>query len=78
MKNLRRLLTAVVLTLALALPASAGYISTGKADPPPAPIAAAASEIGAAAGEPPTGGGETSAPFAEALLTLSELVLSLF
>ena len=75
MKNLGRLMTAVVLTLVLWMPASAGYISTGVVDPPPPPPAPTA----AAAGETNAGGGdETSAALTGVWLTMSELMLALF
>jgi len=78
MRNLRRLGTAVVLTLVLALPASAGYISTGKSDPPPppAPTTVAADEM--SGGETSAERDETSDSLTGAMLTLSGLVLSLF
>lgn len=79
MRNLRRLVTAMVLTLVLALPASAGYISTGIANqPPPPPPTAAEGDVSiGAADERLAGGGETNDPFTGALLTLFEGMLSL-
>lgn len=70
---------AAVLTLVLALPASAGYISTGKSDPPPSPAPTAAEgETGTGtADETLAGGGETSDPLTGILLTLLEGALSL-
>jgi hypothetical protein len=83
MEDVRRFGAAVVLTLALGLPALAGNISTGKTDPPPVP-ASATTEAGTganAAGNISTGVSEEAAPgesVVEVALSLLRSTLSLF
>ena len=84
MKDLRRLLSAVGLTLVLALSVSAGDIHTGVTSPPPPPPASmtaqgqidtpAASEDSIADGEETA----VAASVTEAALNLLQSVLSLF
>jgi hypothetical protein len=78
MKTLQRLCAAFVLTLALALSAFAGEISTPIAPPPPPQQATQGQiEIGSTAGEITTGLTATDAAM-EITLNLLESVLSLF
>lgn len=87
MKNLRQLCTAVVLTLALVAPASAGVISTGVTQPPPAPQGVISTGSPTTQGNIHTGvtnqesaEGEATASdsVTEIALTLLQSVLSLF
>jgi hypothetical protein len=78
MRNLKKLCAASVLTLALALSASAGEMPTGVTAPPPTQRASAQGEMPTGiAGEMPTG--ITAAdPATEILLNLLQSLLSLF
>jgi len=83
MEDVRRFGAAVVLTLALGLPALAGNISTGKTDPPPpSPTSATTGEEGQnTAGNISTGVSEEAAAdesVVEVALSLLRSALSLF
>ena len=84
MKSLRQLCVAVVFTLALAIPAFAGEMDTGRTPPPPSQPAQTATvngemEIGLT-GQEETGSGEVSATDSatEIALNLLQSVLALF
>ena len=83
MKTLRQLCVAVVFTLALAIPAFAGEMDTGRTSPPPSQpqTAAVNGEIPIGlTGQEETGSGEVSATDSatEAVLNLLQSVLALF
>ncbi len=77
MSNLKKLFAAVVLTLALALPAFAGDIECGITTPPPPPSSPATAESEITHN---TGSGEAAADdsLMEAALNLLESMLALF
>ena len=80
MKTLRRLLVALVFTFALAIPAFAGEMETGKT-PPPAPTATTAGEMETGiTGQAETGSSEATAADSatDLALNLLQSVLSLF
>jgi hypothetical protein len=81
MKTLQRLCAASMLTFMLALPASAGWISTPVAppDPSPTPAAAPANTETNVTGQEETGSSEATAADSatEAMLNLLQNVLSL-
>lgn len=60
MKNLQRLCAAVVLTLTLSLPISAGVMDCGVAPPPPPPAPTQSDATATARGEIDTGPGVTT------------------
>lgn len=83
MKALRRFCAASLLTLALTLPVSAGYISTGVTSPPPppAPASAPGDSSTSVAGEISTTKSEEATAndsVTEIALNLIQSVLSLF
>jgi hypothetical protein len=76
MKSLRTLCAACVLALALAVPASAGYISTDYAPPPPPPPSATITGTASAEGYITIGSTSTDS-VTEAALALIQIVFSL-
>jgi hypothetical protein len=81
MKTLRQLPVALVFTLALAIPAFAGEMETGKTPPPSTPMATTASEKETViTGQEETGSSEATAidSATEIALNLLQSVLSLF
>ena len=81
MKPLRQPLVALVFTLALAIPAFAGEIETGKTTPPSTPTAITTGEIETGiTGQEEIGSGEATAADSatEIALNLLQSVLSLF
>lgn len=72
MNHLRKVCATVVLILALALPAFAGWIHIGKDEPPPPPTSPATTQSHIQIGVAPTD------PATEVALSLLQSVLSLF
>jgi hypothetical protein len=81
MKTLRQLLVALVFTLALAIPALAGEMETGRTTPPPTPTATTAGEMQTTVtGQEEANSSEATATDSatEFALNLLQSVLSLF